>query len=435
MAIPSKDYQAPPLPFESKVTQLSPNWTLDLDTWTFLNHGAFGAALNVGLVRSQEWRYFLEEQPLRYFDRHLLPHLAHSALGLSELVQCPRDCIALLPNVTSGLNAIINGYRRAMANDDNSAHVVLWDISYGSLKKIAKHSVGKPNLTEIPFQANHRLHQLAESSDPEMVFEMALRECLNNLPAHITQPLIVLDHTTSNTALTMPVERLARVAKQILPKSLVIVDGAHGLLAQPIDIISQMPNVDFYLSNGHKWLSTPRGVAFLYGKKEHHDTILATPAVISHGVDEPDLFSRYVWDGCRDYTAALSVPVVLEYWKDQGLDKVRKQMKETLTTGIDILATYWHPECTDWPGTVTLAAMDSRLLSPMALVRLPERFGADNTSDNAKRIQDWLYSQTIEVPIKCIQGQLYVRVSCHMYNRAFHFETLAKAINSLPCLY
>jgi selenocysteine lyase/cysteine desulfurase len=106
-------------------------------------------------------------------------------------------------------------------------------------------------------------------------------------------------------------------------------------------------------------------------------------------------------------------------------------MKATLMAGIDILAASWHPECVEWAGTVTLTSMDSGVLSPMAVVRLPKRFGAHNTSDDAKAVQDYLFSQSIEVPVKCINGQLCVRVSCHLYNRPQHFETLAKAISSL----
>ena len=66
-----------------------------------------------------------------------------------------------------------------------------------------------------------------------------------------------------------------------------------------------------------------------------------------------------------------------------------------------------------------------------ALVRLPSHLsGSENekkTSTDAKRIQDYFYSSKVEVPVKCVNGVLYVRVSCHLYNTAEDFEKLAQA--------
>ena len=63
----------------------------------------------------------------------------------------------------------------------------------------------------------------------------------------------------------MPIEALAKRAKEL--GMLVLVDGAHGLLAQEVDF-RLLPSVDIYVSNGHKWLSCPRGVAFMYCPNE-----------------------------------------------------------------------------------------------------------------------------------------------------------------------
>jgi hypothetical protein len=82
-----------------------------------LNHGAFGLSLDIGLSRAQSWRMFLESQPLRFFDRYLLSHLAHSARCLVDFVAAEkksklRESIALISNVTGGMNAVIGGHAR-----------------------------------------------------------------------------------------------------------------------------------------------------------------------------------------------------------------------------------------------------------------------------------------------------------------------------------
>ena len=50
--------------------------------------------------------------------------------------------------------------------------------------------------------------------------------------------LVVLDHTTSNTALTLPVAAMARAAKEAGAKC-VLVDGAHGVWAQVSDVVDR----------------------------------------------------------------------------------------------------------------------------------------------------------------------------------------------------
>lgn len=439
MALDNAVYQAPALPFspqEPKQSLLDNrlDFLIDFDNWTFLNHGAFGGALASAVHRSDQWRNYLEKQPLRYFDRVLLPHLAHSARCLADFTHAPdKRNVALLPNVTSGMNSVLAGHAREYGN---SAVCILWDTSYGSVKKMAQHYYNNGNVIEIPFQSKY-LDKLSTAENPQQVFVEALEQFIgrNSSLLEGKHTCLILDQTTSNTALNTPVSLLSTLAKQLLRDVLVVVDGAHGLLAQETKIDELFTaGVDIYLSNGHKWLSAPRGVAFMAVARDSiASSILRRPAVLSHGVDEPDLFSRFVWDGCRDYSAALAIPAVLEYW--QHPSDVRQKCRDTINTGMRLLAESWHPAVggclPSWPGTVTLVPSESALLSPMALVALPAKFGSENTSADSKRVQDYLYSQNVEVPVKCINGRLYVRISCHVYNRTDDFELLARAINRL----
>ena len=56
------------------------------DSCTFLNHGAFGSCLKDALVASQTWQVHIERQPLRFFDRHSLPHLVYVVRRLAKFV-------------------------------------------------------------------------------------------------------------------------------------------------------------------------------------------------------------------------------------------------------------------------------------------------------------------------------------------------------------
>ena len=104
-------------------------------------------------------------------------------------------------------------------------------------------------------------------------------------------------------------------------------------------------------------------------------------------------------------------------------------MKCSLREGVRILASQWHPESSSDDVTLVPSDMSAPM---MTLIRLPESMcGAWNnrkTSTNAKKIQDFLYRQRIEVPIKCVRGVLYARVSCHLYNHGEEFYRLARAL-------
>lgn len=456
MSCPDEEYAPPPLPFErcdqaivtprqrQSPKDFAQDFMLDRKKWTFLNHGAFGGAIRQGHTLSTQWREYLEEQPLRFFDRVLLPHLAYSTRRLANFCgarnsQMHREGLTLLPNATSGLNSVFKGF----AQQYKSGRVILWDTSYGSVKTMARHYCESNRVTTIPLQSKY-LSQLTTSTTaehPEQILQQAMQETISQLSSQEReQPfLVVLDHTTSNTALNMPIESLTQWIKQTYGSNVIVaVDAAHGLLAQDVDLDRlYQSDIDIYISNGHKWLSCPRGVGMMYcPNQDLRDSLLATPVIVSHGSDAPDFLSRFVFDGCRDYTAALVLPTVLDYWENCfETCNVRSIMKEQLFRGIQCLSDHWFPQNiqqNEWlKARVTIAPPS--MLGPMALVRLPINNSNNNkTSSDAKRIQDFLFDHSIEVPIKCINGELFVRVSCHVYNELEEFDRLGEIVLSNP---
>jgi isopenicillin-N epimerase len=430
-------YQPPTLPFliQDTPSENLSDFLLDRDQWTFLNHGAFGAALRVGYDRAAQWRYHLERQPLRYHDRELLPHLVYSARRLAKFCRAqPQEALTLISNVTYGLNTILRGYSQCY-NDKRQQHVIVWDTTYGSLKKMAQ-ELFPGRVTEIPvsdyFDQWRNNHSKFLAKDPSQIFEMALCDTLQNLSVNqkmdktIENALLILDHTTSNTALNMPLQSLSKMAKE--RNMLVLVDGAHAIFAQELVLNeTHLPNVDFYLGNGHKWLSCPRGIGFLYcPRAELRETILRLPAVMSHGVGQ-GFQSRFLWDGCRDYAAALSVPAVLDYWENATRDpmELRLDIQNKLKHAVRLLSRKWHGATSDEEIEATLLAPWQVHAPMMVLLRLPDSAqSCPSTSVDAKAIQDFLYDNFIEVPIKCVRGVLYVRLSCHVYNELHEYKRL-----------
>lgn len=169
-----------------------------------------------------------------------------------------------------------------------------------------------------------------------------------------------------------------------------------------------------------QWLCVPRGAGVLWARR---DVQAGThPAVLSHGADE-GFVSRFIWDGARDYSPVLAVPAALRFWAWLGGPAaVYAYQRQLLSAAVALLTQRW--------GTEALAPPE--ITGAMTLVRLP--FGVSHnapagaTSEHAKAVQDCLYLNNIEVPVKNLRFRLYVRLSAHVYNSIGDFEKLAEAV-------
>ena len=121
---------------------------------------------------------------------------------------------------------------------------------------------------------------------------------------------IFLSHVTSGTALRLPIEAVARRAREA--GILTVVDGAHAVGQWPVDL--DAIGVDLYASNFHKWLCAPKGSGFLYARPEQQRW-LESPIVSwgwvegnDHHRPQSQFVSRNQIQGTRDIAAFLTAP-------------------------------------------------------------------------------------------------------------------------------
>ena len=130
--------------------------------------------------------------------------------------------------------------------------------------------------------------------------------------------IATFSHISSVPAFIEPIKELADLVKEVCPKALVLVDGAHAIGQIKVDIPALGDNVDFYLSNAHKWLYAPKGSAFLYSAPRNIDQVRPQPTVIS---SENDIFagtdyqSRFVYTGTKDFTSYISISDAIDFGK------------------------------------------------------------------------------------------------------------------------
>ena len=116
------------------------------------------------------------------------------------------------------------------------------------------------------------------------------------------------------------------------------------------------------------------------------------------------------------------MPDVLRWWDALGgHERAAKRNHALLARATALLGDAWG-------GGDRLFAPLPSCGNSMALVELPEGAAAGD-STAAKAVQDALhFDHGVEMPIKSIDGRLYARVSCAVYNELSDYEKVADAV-------
>ncbi|EDQ91470.1 uncharacterized protein MONBRDRAFT_6280 [Monosiga brevicollis MX1] len=382
--------------------------------FAFLNHGAFGATLKPIHEQASRWRTYQEAQPLRFFDRVLLPHQARNWREVAKFINAQPKDVVLLPNATTGLNAAIEHVVRTAASRSNSV-ILSTSLAYGAVKTMLAVACQRHGVQQV--ECDLPLSSAAPLTTRGVL--AALQNSVERILAEGGQPTaLVLDHITSNTAARLPIEELAGWARD--QGIDVLVDGAHGLWQEPLDMASmQRSGIKAYVTNTHKWLCGAKSAAVMWVDPAWQDHL--RPLIVSHGY-RGGFLEAFSWDGCRDYAAVLTLADTIQLWRDLDLSACRAYTSQLLDRVVQqCLATFGTTE----PLDPELRAANMRLV-PLPRWVHPKR---PLTGDDAPELQERLYRRNIEVPVKRInQGQeLCVRLSAHVYNTEADYAPLLEA--------
>lgn len=138
--------------------------------------------------------------------------------------------------------------------------------------------------------------------------------------------LVAMSFVTCETGTRLPVKAICQWAAE--RNLLSLLDGAQVSGAIKIDV--QDIGCDFYTSNGHKWLSGPKGTGFFYGRRDKLD--LLSPAHVGAGslekvdVDagsaEPFHTGQRFEFGTRAWPGQAGLGAALDWFEELGWDNV-----------------------------------------------------------------------------------------------------------------
>lgn len=377
---------------------LRQEYLLDPDV-TFLNHGSFGATPRPVFETYQTWQRRLEWQPVQFLIDELPGHLAHARAVLGAYVGATADDLVFVPNATHALNTVA----RSLALGDGD-EVLTTDHEYGACANAWRFLSNKQGFAVV-----------AQPFDLPLAAPDAFIE---KMWAGVTPRtrVIYLSHITSPTAVRFPVAEVCARARAA--GILTIIDGAHA--PGQLDLDLEALDADFYFGNLHKWLSAPKGAAFLYARRDRQPLIEPLVVGWGWGADRrltygSDFLDYLQWLGTDDLSAYLSVPAAIEFQHAHNWTAVRRACHDLLAQAIDRIN-----ELTGLPP----AYADNVAFTQMAIASLPP-------IADLPAFKNHFYRQfRIEVPFTQWRDRQFIRVSVQGYNSQTDIEVLLDALRA-----
>lgn len=380
------------------------HWLLDPEA-VYLNHGTVGVTPRRVLQVQQGLRETIERHPARFMLRELMSldvvppeqptRLRAAAEAVGAFLDARGEDIVFVDNASAGVNAVLRSLQLQEGDE-----IVLLDHAYGAVARTAAYVAREHGARVVTVPLPFPMSDESDGLD-------ALGACLTPRTR-----IAVLDHVTSETALVLPLARMAALCRDKgVP---VLADGAHAPGAIDVDIPAL--GVDWYVANLHKWAFAPRSCGVLWARPERRERL--HPSVISWGLDV-GWHQEFDWTGTRDPTPYLCAPAGIDFMTEfLGIEAMREYNHALAWNGAQRLCSRWG---LPW---VTPESM----IGCMATVPLPARLG--RSASDAARLKDWLFfERRIEVPIIALDGRLWARVSAQVYNDEEDIGRLAAAVD------
>jgi len=381
------------------MNQLRSHYLLDPNV-IFLNHGSFGATPRTVFDTYQSWQRRLEWQPVRFLGTELAGHLAEARAALGDILGADAADLVYIPNATFGVNVVARSLRLGAGDE-----VLATDHEYGACDRVWRYLS-----RERGFSYRRQPVALPLTTDEELIDQFWQGVTPRTR-------VIFLSHLTSPTAVRLPVATLCARARAA--GILTLIDGAHA--PGQIDLDLPAIGADFYTGNCHKWLSSPKGAAFLYAHREAQ--ALIEPLVVGWGYDaEPEMSygSRFLdtlqWLGTIDYAAYLSVPAAIRFQAEHDWPAVQQACHHLLGNALAGIGAL-----TGLPSVYP----DDTHYHQMAVAPLPP---ATDIVALKRRLLD---AYRIEIPCTRWNDRPFIRVSIQAYNTAEDVAALIEALGVL----
>lgn len=413
-----------PLPSPSPLAR---HWRHDPRT-VYLNHGSFGGTPTRVLGTQTMWRERLENDPVRFLVEHHYPAMDAGRRALADFLHCDWDALALVPNATIAIATVFQHLRDTGFLRDGD-EVLVPDHEYPACQNVARHAAAMAGAHAVAAPFPFPLPRDARAAENTIAASVLAHA------SHKTR-VVLLSHVTSPTGLILPIERIVNELRRRLGDDVrIVVDGAHAIGFVP-GLSPETLGCDYYTSNCHKWLCSPKGSAFLWVREGLREGL--RPLALSNNAERPkpgraQFLTEFDYIGTNDCTPLYCLPDAIQTMGAMlpgGWPDVMKHNRALCLRARDTLCAAFGMQPTAPDAMV--GCICSMILpphpSPLAerLRQRPCRYG--------DALQDLLLDKWhIQVPIwnwTLSTGQVVriLRVSAQLYNSIEQYEYLAQAL-------
>lgn len=379
-------------------------WSIDSNV-VFLNHGSYGACPKAVLAVQQSLRSQLEQDPVNFFGRKWEPLLDNARSKLAAFINADVQDLVFVQNATTGVNSVLRSLNFS-PDDEILTTNHEYNACRNALNFIASRTGARVVVANVPFPIE----------SPQQIIAAVIDKVSSKTR------LALLDHVTSQTGLIFPIQQLVQELQARGVETLV--DGAHA--PGMVDLNMLEIGATYYTGNCHKWLSAPKGAAFLYVRRDRQSEI--HPLTISHGANSPRtdksrFHLEFDWTGSDDPTAYMCVPEAIAFMGlllPGGWTELRQRNHQLVLQARQILCDVLkvQPPC------------PKEMIGSMAVVPVPTSLENYSYMSLHDELFDKFGIQVQVVPWQ-ESPRLLVRISAQIYNTLEQYKYLAKALRNL----
>jgi len=287
-----------------------------LQECTYLNTGTFGLVAEPVAERALAALRAFDTRGMAAHDQ-ALAWQEEARARVAAMLNCRPDEVALNSNATDGVNLVAFG--------------LAWKPGDEVLISDQEHPAMNVPWYTLARRAGVRVRHfpIARDGDPARMLE--------NIAERITTRtrLIGTSHVSHQTGVRVPAREICALARE--RGLLSLLDGAQAAGVLPIDV--QELGCDFYSSNGHKWLCSPKGIGFFYGRKELLDAM--EPGYVGAGSMSYDRSRLHTMKlapgaqrfeyGSRGHALYAGLTAALDYFAGLGWEAIRAHQQHMAT--------------------------------------------------------------------------------------------------------
>ncbi|MGY2166230.1 aminotransferase class V-fold PLP-dependent enzyme [Pseudomonas tolaasii] len=315
---------------------------------------------------------------------------------LAELIDVDPESVAFTRNATEALQSLIRNYNGLKPGDQ----VLISDLEYDTVKGAMRWLAGIRGVEVVELSHAHPAS-----------FDSLVQTYRDAFARYPRLKLMALTHVTHRTGLVMPVEAIAKVAREHGID--VILDGAHAL--GQIEFNLPQLGIQFAGFNLHKWIGAPLTLGFLYIAPERLADIDPDMGEFHYPITDVRARTPY---STPNFPALMTLPLVFEEHRALGGSAAKGAR-------VNYLRDLWVSQVRPLAGIEVLTSDDPRLYCGISAFKF---VGRDQQVMADSLLKDYGLFTTTRV------GAAFgscIRVTPGLVTSAADINVLVKAITEL----